>query len=240
MIKISHLNKVSPTKTLLMSLFLITFCAFTQLSQASELDSDRLIIKYRSSVEAPKSISTKLRGFDKNSAVDRTVKLKRLHAAGENTAVYSLSNNDDAQSMSELISKLRDNDDIEYVEADLRLQSNFVPNDARYGEQWHLTEEVAGLQMESVWDEVTGEGVVVAVIDSGYIEHQDLSANLLPGYDMISNVDTAADGDGRDADATDMGDGETEAVEHPFELPGASEAGLCTCDHPDAVAVSLL
>lgn len=222
MIKISHLNTVSPTKTLLMSLFLITFCGFAQPSQASEVDSDRLIIKYRSSVDAPQSISTRLGGFDKNSAVGRTVKLKRLHAAGDNTAVYSLVNNDDAASINDVLSQLRQNDDIEYVEADLRLQTNFVPNDARYHEQWHLTEEVAGLQMESVWDEVTGEGVVVAVIDSGYIEHQDLSANLLPGYDMISNVDTAADGDGRDADATDMGDGETE-TEHTWH--GTHTAG---------------
>ncbi len=215
MIKISHLNTVSPTKTLLMSLFLITFCAFAQLSHAANADSDRLIIKYRSSVDAPKSISTKLREFDKNSAADRTVKLKRLHAAGENTAVYSLSNSNDAESMSDLLAELRQNQDIEYVEADLLLKSNFVPNDARYSEQWHMTEEVAGLQMESVWDEVTGEGVVVAVIDSGYIEHQDLSPNLLPGYDMITNAETAGDGDGRDADATDMGDGETE-LEHSW------------------------
>lgn len=215
MIKISHLNTVSPAKTLLMSLFLITFCAFAQLSQAAEVESDRLIIKYRSSVDAPKSISTKLRSFDKNSAAGRTVMLKRLHAAGENTAVYSLSNSADEQSINDLMNELRANDDIEYVEADLRLQSNFVPNDARYNEQWHLTEEVAGLQMESVWDEVTGEGVVVAVIDSGYIEHSDLSPNMLPGYDMITNAETAADGDGRDADPTDMGDGETDS-EHSW------------------------
>ena len=35
--------------------------------------------------------------------------------------------------------------------------------------------------------------------------------NLLPGYDMISDVDTANDGDGRDADPSDPGDWVTQA-----------------------------
>ena len=44
--------------------------------------------------------------------------------------------------------------------------------------------------------------------------------NLLPGYDMISDVDVANDGDGRDADASDPGDWVTQAelsnVRGPF------------------------
>jgi hypothetical protein len=46
----------------------------------------------------------------------------------------------------------------------------------------------------------------VAVLDSGSRPHVDLVANLLPGYDMISDTDAAGDGDGRDADASDTGD----------------------------------
>ena len=38
-----------------------------------------------------------------------------------------------------------------------------------------------------------------------------VGGNLLPGYDMISDVPTANDGDGRDADATDPGDWLTQA-----------------------------
>jgi serine protease len=52
----------------------------------------------------------------------------------------------------------------------------------------------------------------VAVVDTGVrFEHPDLLAvadggKLLPGYNMISNVTVANDGDGRDADASDPGD----------------------------------
>ena len=38
------------------------------------------------------------------------------------------------------------------------------------------------------------------------IAHKDLAANLLPGYDMISDADIGVDGDGRDSDASDPGD----------------------------------
>ena len=58
-----------------------------------------------------------------------------------------------------------------------------------------------------------GAGIVVAVIDTGYVPHADLAANIVPGYDFISaygqnaqNPNIAGDGDGRDADARDVGD----------------------------------
>jgi len=55
-------------------------------------------------------------------------------------------------------------------------------------------------------------GVVIAVIDTGVrFEHPDLLAiaaggNLLPGYDLVSDVNVANDGHGRDPDASDPGD----------------------------------
>ena len=59
--------------------------------------------------------------------------------------------------------------------------------------------------------------VVVALLDTGVrFDHPDLLAvsaggNLLPGYDMVSDVNIGNDGDGRDADASDPGDWVTQA-----------------------------
>jgi serine protease len=51
-----------------------------------------------------------------------------------------------------------------------------------------------------------GNGTVeVAVLDTGYRPHSDLQA-VLPGYDFVSSVSIANDGNGRDADASDPGD----------------------------------
>lgn len=47
---------------------------------------------------------------------------------------------------------------------------------------------------------------VVAVLDTGVLPHPDLSGRYWPGYDFVSVVEYARDGDGLDPDATDPGD----------------------------------
>lgn len=99
--------------------------------------------------------------------------------------------------------------DIEYIEIDQMLQPFATPNDPQYSDQWHYYEANGGLNLPSAWDKATGAGVTVAVLDTGYRPHADLNANLLPGYDMISNAFVANDGGGRDNDARDPGDATT-------------------------------
>lgn len=55
----------------------------------------------------------------------------------------------------------------------------------------------------------TANGPVVAIIDTGLVaQHQDLARErILPGYDFITLPFVGNDGDGRDADPTDTGDG---------------------------------
>lgn len=94
-----------------------------------------------------------------------------------------------------------------------------TPNDPRYSEQWHyfkngpmaLNTAPGGIGLPLVWDRTRGSAsIVVAVVDTGILpNHPDIvgSPNLLRGYDMISDPFMANDGDGRDADPTDPGDG---------------------------------
>lgn len=95
---------------------------------------------------------------------------------------------------------------VESVEEDLMLQIAAVPNDTQYTSQWHYYESTGGLRANTAWDNATGTGVVVAVLDTGYRPHTDLNANLLPGYDMISDSFVGNDGNGRDNNAQDPGD----------------------------------
>lgn len=92
------------------------------------------------------------------------------------------------------------------------------PNDPYLEFQWHLKRHGDSLTADSApgavnfpaaWEKHTPQrNVVVAVIDTGQLyDHDDVnSALLLPGYDFVSDPFVGNDGDGRDADATDVGD----------------------------------
>jgi serine protease len=117
---------------------------------------------------------------------------------------------------------------VQYAVVDQRRRALLVPNDPLYARgptsgrgpdsgQWYLRAPAAEVQSsvnaEGAWERVTGSpSVVVAVLDTGVLaDHLDLAGRVLPGYDMVSDVATANDGDGRDADAGDPGDWVTAA-----------------------------
>ena len=90
------------------------------------------------------------------------------------------------------------------------------PNDPFYvdNEQWNLQDLAAsgyfGIDATHAWDLTTGAAdMVIAVVDSGIVPHPDLDGRVLAGYDFVSDLTDANDGDGRDADATDPGDWRT-------------------------------
>ena len=92
------------------------------------------------------------------------------------------------------------------AEPDIMVTINATPNDARYNEQWHYFENTAGINLPAALDVASGSGVVVAVIDTGITNHSDLNANVVGGYDFISDPAVSVDGDGRDSNPSDEGD----------------------------------
>ncbi len=107
-------------------------------------------------------------------------------------------------------------DVVAFVEENVTLYpSALEPDDPCYAIQWHYWSDEAGEQqapggarLPERWAATTGDAdVVVAVIDTGLAANADTAAaNIVDGFDFISNASNASDGDGRDNDPTDPGD----------------------------------
>jgi serine protease len=105
------------------------------------------------------------------------------------------------------IAKLRASGTVESVSPNYIFTADAItPNDTSYAsDQWDLPQ----IKMPDAWEITKGSSnIVVAVLDTGMVYgHPDLAGRTLPGYDMISNPASSSDGDGRDANAEDSGDG---------------------------------
>lgn len=76
------------------------------------------------------------------------------------------------------------------------------PGDEGFAKQWAL----AQIKADVAWATTIGDPeLVVAVVDTGYVDHPDLAGRFVPGYDFISDPANAGDGDGRDAVPIDVG-----------------------------------
>ncbi|MET1256478.1 S8 family peptidase [Aliikangiella maris] len=111
-----------------------------------------------------------------------------------------------ADELERLAFKLSQDPNVEYAEPNLIMHAVATVNDPSYSQQWHYNSTSVGINVEPAWDKSKGQGVTVAVIDTGHRLHQDLADNIIGGYDFISNSTTARDGNGRDSDASDEGD----------------------------------
>src|SRR3954471_9437807 len=170
--------------------------------------TDRIIVKYRSAPAGATAASaaTQQRATDMPAA-RFGVQLSRLRT----TALGSQGLKGDRplpiDEAARLAADIAASDpSVEYAEPDRMMHALLTPNDTRYNEQWHYFESTAGINAPAAWDKATGTGVVVGVVDTGYRPHADLSGQILPGYDFISDTFVSNDGNGRDNDASDPGD----------------------------------
>lgn len=89
--------------------------------------------------------------------------------------------------------------DYEYVSMDWLCHPTETPNDPLLGQQWYHTED--RINTPSAWDLTTGESTtIIAVCDSGVdVDHPDLAAALVPGYNSTENLAQVDGGSVNDA-----------------------------------------
>jgi len=97
--------------------------------------------------------------------------------------------------------------DVRFADPVRRAFAQAVPDDPFFARQWSLTDAVSGINAEDAWTlQQSAASMTVAVIDTGILPHPDLVGRVLPGYDFISDPDSARDGNARDSNPRDEGD----------------------------------
>ena len=209
----------------------------------------RLIVKMRSAspseIAQPMSV-LRMQGLSATAGVS----MKAVRAMAGSAALLALDAPLPLSEARTVAARLALDPSVEYAEPDIMFKKAVTPNDTRFNDwQWNLlapgstytgallsgggtksATAAGGANLPLAWDVTTGHSsVVLAVIDTGIVNHQDLNGagitpfsptyvpngRFLAGYDFISEgvgagtlpANFAAnDGDGRDADASDPGD----------------------------------
>jgi len=103
--------------------------------------------------------------------------------------------------IADLIARLSHDSRVEAAEEDSVARAFFTPNDPKYAEQWHMQRAGA----EKAWEYACGEGVTVAVVDTGiacydgggFMKGTDLlGTTCVAGYNFVDKNDIAADDQG--------------------------------------------
>ena len=103
---------------------------------------------------------------------------------------YSVEIEVDPDSEAQVLSQLRARKDVIWAEPVVRYQALWLPDDPEFSKQWHL--QAAGAPR--AWDTTRGEGVTVAVIDTGIYPVDDLDpARLVKGWNFVAHNDDARD-----------------------------------------------
>ena len=109
-----------------------------------------------------------------------------------------------------MIKHIEELPEVEYAEPDVIMQHTLIPNDPLYTNQWHYSTPTTGnygINAPGGWDISTGSSsIVVAVVDTGITNHSEFAGRTVPGYDFISYLAVANDGNGWDSDPSDPGD----------------------------------
>ncbi|GAA3808877.1 S8 family peptidase [Cellulomonas soli] len=172
--------------------------------------TDRLIVKYRGQTpgSTPGATVQTVRGNRiEDAAAPYGAGAEHVRDTTQGAQVWSLGKDLAVTDVQAIAAQVAADPTVEYAEPDRLLQPlAAAPDDTRWADQWDLKTTAVGLDVLTAWDTTRGAGVNVAVIDTGYRPHADVAANIVGGYDLISDTTVSNDGNGRDTDASDPGD----------------------------------
>ena len=171
----------------------------------AESPAQRIIVKYRATAQTSAAAQTSQQMMG-DAAARYGISMSKMRTTANGAQVMRISNTLSPSDLKQLVKDMAADPNVEYAEEDRMMKPLFTPNDTYYNLQWHYYEATGGIRLPDAWNNATGNNVRVAVVDTGYRPHADLAANIIGGYDFISDPFISRDGNGRDSSALDQGD----------------------------------
>ena len=167
--------------------------------------TDRLIVRLKNSATVS-GAPARERFVQQLRAMSAGESIVPHRTMGDGAAVVKLSRRFPLSEVKRIATKLAEHPDVLDAVPDRLFFPQLTPTDTLYPLQWNLT-QASGINMPSAWDISTGfASTIIAVLDTGYLNHTDLNGRWIGGYDFVSTTQRGNDGNVRDADAIDPGD----------------------------------
>ncbi|MGE5474544.1 MAG: S8 family serine peptidase [Ignavibacteriales bacterium] len=193
------------SKSILLGLVILSFMAaqigiVDAKSSVNNREKTEFIIKYK---DTNKSDVTKNALRNKFSSLKLT---SRKIFKKDKIEIININSGDN---LDNVIKELKKDSNVQYVQPNYKLTPTTVPSDARFAEQWALSnsgQEIEGqtgrsgvdINAITAWNTTTGSSsVVIGVLDTGIdINHEDLSNNIYTNTNEIPNngIDDDANG----------------------------------------------
>ncbi|MGB5595210.1 MAG: S8 family peptidase [Crocosphaera sp.] len=152
---------------------------------ATQGNYDSIIVNFREDVSTA-TLSEQIEAIAAN--YETTASLNSIYAIDEH--IYTISGD---KKVLDRLQKSSLKEYVDYIEPNYIYQALEAPNDPEYSKQWNLH----NIHVERAWEETKGEGITVAVIDTGVSRVPDLrQTEFVPGYNFVSDRNDASDDNG--------------------------------------------
>ena len=152
---------------------------------ATQGQYDSLIVNFREDVSTT-TLSQEIEAIATN--YNTTLSLNSIYAIDEH--IYTLSGD---KTVLDHLKHSSLKEYVDYIEPNYIYHTLEAPNDPDYSQQWNLH----NIHVERAWEETKGEGITVAVIDTGVSRVPDLrQTEFVPGYDFVNDRKDARDDNG--------------------------------------------
>ena len=155
----------------------------------------RIIVRYKDNTAAAATSAGKSRVLSQaagrtSSAALKAASFQHRRKLAVGADLFTVGGRPSRAELQTLVSALRADPAVEFAEIDEMMRPAAAPNDQYFAQyQWHLQATPGGINAPAAWETSQGEGVIVAVIDTGIllvVLCVSLVAGLLFGDLLIS------------------------------------------------------